>query len=384
MSSSHQYEVVVIGGGAIGASVARAVGERQGDVALLEKNSIASGSSGLAAGIFRRAFGTTATARLAARSVPIFEELESVSPGIGLHRPGYALLASGALSEGLERAAENAELFGTDVARLDREECLTKVPGLVDENVESGIYVPDDGYADPHLFTTEQAAFARDAGVDVFEDTPVTGLEIDKGAIRAVHTDDRRVKADVVVNAAGAWSKRIADFADLSLPVRPVRIFALTTPTDLPPGHPMVLSLDRSVYYRDEPGGRSLVGGPLSNEPADPNQYSSTVDTDVLIALGDRIEAVDSRYDDMSIESSWAGLKTVTPDGLPIIGRHGTLENLLTATGFNGHGFMLSPGVGEIVADIVAGRDIANYEELSPERFPEGDGSSMDTEIHLN
>lgn len=384
MSGSDRYEVVVIGGGAIGTSVARAVAEEHGDVALLEKRSIASGSSGLAAGIFRRAFGTTATARLAADSVPVFEELEAESMGIGLHRPGYAILASEALSEGLERAAENAERFGATVDRLDRDGCLEHVPGLVDETVDAGIYVPGDGYADPHLFTTEQASFAKDAGVDIFEDTPVTGLQIDNGAVRAVRTDDRRIEADVVVNAAGAWSKRIAAFADISLPIRPVRIFALTTPTGLPSGHPMVLSLDRSIYYRDEPGGGSLVGGPVSDEPADPERYSSTVDADVLLALGDRIEAVDSRYEDMSIESSWAGLKTVTPDGLPIVGRHGELDNVITATGFNGHGFMLSPGVGELVADIVADRDFESANDLSPERFTGRDDPSMDTEIHLN
>ncbi|WP_338726910.1 FAD-dependent oxidoreductase [Haladaptatus sp. DJG-WS-42] len=383
MPPSSSCDVLVIGGGAVGTSTARAAAERGGEVILLEAESIGGGSTAKAAGMFRSQFSTLETAHLAARSVLVFEAVERET-GIGLHQPGYLLLGGDAYREKLEQAADNAAQFGTPVRRYEGDECRDRLPTLCDDAVSFGTEVSTDGYADPYLFATAQAQAARAAGATIHTNTPVTEISVSDGSVETVTAGDRRIQPQTVVNATGVWAPQIGSLAGVSMPISPIRTFALTSPVSLDDS-PMVLSLDHNVYYRDEPGGGTLIGGPLAGQPADPDSYDGSVSLDTLLELGERIERVDSRFADMEIERSWAGLKAATPDGLPIIGSHATVENLITAAGFNGHGFMLSPGVGDAVSALALGDDpFVDLSIFSPSRFADRDAQNQHTRIRLS
>ncbi|WP_332897776.1 NAD(P)/FAD-dependent oxidoreductase [Haladaptatus sp. CMSO5] len=383
MPTSISCDVVVIGAGAVGTSVARGVAERGGDAMLLEAASIGNGSTAKAAGMFRSQFSTPETAHLAVRSVPVFEALER-EIGIGLHQPGYLLLGSDDYREKLEQAADNAERFDTPVTRYEGQECRNRLPTLCDDAVSFGTEVTTDGYADPYLFATAQAQAAREAGATIHTNTPVTDFLISDGSIEAVTAGDLCIRPQTVVNAAGVWAPRICSLAGVSLPISPIRTFAVTSPVSLDDS-PMVLSLDHNVYYREEPGGGSLIGGPISGQTADPDAYDGSVSLDILLELGERVARVDSRFVDMEIERSWAGLKAATPDGMPIIGAHTAVPNLITAAGFNGHGFMLSPGVGEAVSALALGESpFVSLSPFSPARFADRDSQNQHTRIGLS
>lgn len=376
-------EVVVVGGGAVGTSTARTLAEAGTDVVLLEAGSIGGASTGKSAGMFRRAFATEPMAGLAARSVAAFEELEETTGGgIGLHAPGYLILGGADHRASLERAADNAARFGADVERYD--DVPADLPGHDDPAVDYAVLVRGDGYADPYLVATEQARRAADAGADVRTDGAVTDLAVEDGRITAVRTDGGELRTDAVVVAAGAWSSRIAALAGVDLPVDPVRTFAATTPTTLPADHPMVLSLPENVYYRDEVSEGTLIGGPLSTEREDPDDYDGRVDLDKLLDLGERVARVDPRYENFEVESSWAGLKATTPDKSPLVGIHPERGNMVCATGFNGHGFMLSPGVGDVAAALARGEEPpVDVSPLSPARFAADARRTADTTIDL-
>lgn len=384
--SDQRFDLAVIGGGAVGTAAARAAAEDGASVVLLEAGSIGNGSTAKSAGMFRRAFATESTAALAARSVPIFEDLEQQEQsGIGLHQPGYVVLGEATHRETLQQAADNAERSGARVERYDRAGCEERVPKLQEDEIVCGVEVAGDGYTDPYLVATTQARLAADAGADVRTNAPVTDLDVQDGQVRAIDTEDGEIAIDAVVNASGVWSPAIAELAGIELPVDPVRTFVLTSPTPLPDDHPMVLSLGADVYYRDEPGGGTLIGGPLSTDVEDPDAYDGSVGIDLLLELGDRAARVDARFADLEIESSWAGLKAVTPDGLPILGAHPDRPNLVHVAGFNGHGFMLSPAAGEAAATIALGEDpTVDVGALSPSRLDTGTVDERTVEIHLS
>ena len=372
-------DVVVIGGGIVGLASAHALAEAGADVTLVEKGSLGTGSTARSAGGIRSQFSTEINVRLSIASRAVWDDFAgSFGVDIAHRRPGYLFLA---------RTEATAERFRGNVAMqndlgvgsefLSPSEARNHCPELRTDRFVAATYNAEDGFADPNLAVQGYAAACRDAGVDVRTRTAVGDVLTDGSGVTGVETDDGRVDADFVVNAAGAWAGRIAAMAGVDLPIRPRRRqVAVVDPTvPVPENVPLTIDLDTGSYFRPERDGAALVGGHFGDQDpdADPDGYSESMDLDWAVTAVERAADCAAYFDDDSrIRRGWAGLYAVTPDHHPIIEE--TVPGLVTAAGFSGHGFQHAPATGTLVAELCVdgGTSLLDVSPLSSDRFDTG------------
>ena len=369
-------QIVVIGGGVMGASTAYHLALRGvRDVVLLESQPFfGQGATGKCAGGIRYQFSTAVNVRLSLLSLPMLSRFEEeTGQPIDLRYPGYMLLAT--TEDNVAEFQRNVALqhsLGVPTEWMTGDEVRRRVPQLAADDVLAATYNPGDGLADPNGVVAGYISAGRRLGVQAFNDAPVTGIEVENGRVVAVTTPLGRITCETVVNAAGPWAALIGDMAGVPLPIKPVRRQMLTTGPlpKLPPDFPFVIDFARSLYFHRE--GEGLLTG-MSN-PSQAPGFDESVDDDWELT---HLEAAVERLPllaDARLQAHWAGLYEVTPDAHPIIGSVPGRENFVVVAGFSGHGFMHGPIAGQLVSEIILdGRahtlDIA---ELGYERFADG------------
>jgi sarcosine oxidase subunit beta len=373
--------VVVVGGGIVGVASAYYLAERGADVTLFEKGSLGAGSTERSAGGIRAQFSTAVNVDLSLASMAVWERFEAeFGVDIAYRRPGYLFLAR--TDETAERFRETVRMQndrGVPSEVLDPATARERCPGLREEAFVAATYSPTDGFADPGLALRGYSGAADAAGVTIRTKTPVTDVHRSAGRVVGVEADGERVDADYVVNAAGAWSARIAEMAGVDLPVAPRRrqVLVVDPETEIPESVPLTIDLETGSYFRPERDGAALVGGHFSGEDpdADPDRYGESVDLDWAATAIERAADVATYFGpDSRIRRGWAGLYAVTPDHHPIVEE--TLPGLLTATGFSGHGFQHAPATGQVVAELAFDGEpsLVDVSDLASDRFATGDG----------
>lgn len=357
-------EVVIIGGGCMGASVAYHLARRGvTDVVLVEREQmLGAGSTGRNAGGVRHQFSNAANIRLSIESIGLFERFkEEVGADIDFHQDGYLFLLSTPAS--VEMFTANVTLqrsLGVTVDWLDAAGAAALAPGLVTDNVIGATFCQRDGIADPNGVTMGFARSAQAAGVTIVRETEVTGILVEGGRVAGVETTGGSIAAPVVVNAAGPHARAIGRMAGLDVPVDPYRrhIFIAQPPPaakhwNVPASRTMVIDFESTFYFHRE--GAGLLFG--MGDPHEAPTFDLTVQWDFL----EQVTPVAARrlpaLADAPIARAWAGLYEVTPDANPIIGAAHDLPGFHLITGFSGHGFQHSPAAGRILADVITGRD---------------------------
>jgi len=370
-------EVVIIGGGCMGASTAWHL-TRNGvhDVVLLEREPmLAMGSTGRNAGGVRHQFSTEANIRLSIESIYLLERFEDeVGYPIDFHQDGYLFLLSN--EKDLADFRRNVELqrrLGIAVDVLSPEDAKLLAPGLEVDGVLGATFCARDGIADPNGVTMGFANAARASGVEICRDTEVTGIRIEAGRVAGVETTRGAIATHAVVNAAGPYAQGIGKMVGLDVPVLPYpRHIFITEPinTGVPQSRIMVIDFATTFYFHRE-GAGMLFG------MADPNE-SSSYDTTVNWELLEQVTRVAIErlpaLTDAGIAHAWAGLYEMTPDAMPIIGPASEVEGFFLITGFSGHGFQHSPAAGRVVAEMIthgAARDF-DAAPFSFDRFATG------------
>lgn len=345
-------EVVVIGGGAMGASVAwhlRELGIT--DVVLLERDSLASGSTSKSAGGIRAQFADELNIRIALRSLDEFERME----GIDLRQHGYLfLLDNEADLARFQDALAVQHSLGVPSRELSIEEALAIVPQLDPAGLLAATYCDLDGYATPE---TVVQWYAR--GIDVQQGCPATGVEVADGRVVAVDTPKGRIATGTVVCCAGAWSAEFAATAGVDLPVKGEPRWMFFTPEDggLPERLPLTIDFTTSFYFHRE--GPGLVFGGREQTLEELAEPASR-----------RLPALL----ELPVQSSWWGYYEVSPDHNAIVGEAAEPTGFYYATGFSGHGFQQAPAVGEHVAELIAGREpTLDLSAFSLDRFVRGE-----------
>jgi sarcosine oxidase subunit beta len=363
-------DVVIIGGGCMGASVAYHLARRGvTDVLVIEREKmLATGSTGRNAGGVRHQFSNAANIRLSIESIGLLERFaDEVGYPIDFHQDGYLFLLSTPASVVTFR--ENVALqrgLGVDVQWLDARDAAALAPGLDTTGVIGATFCQRDGIADPNGVTMGFAKAAQAAGVAVERDTEVTGIRVVEGRVAAVETTRGRVETRIVVNAAGPYARQVAAMGGVDAPVDPYRrhIFIAQrndeprTPNDerrawnVPDSRVMVIDFESTFYFHRE--GAGLLFG--MGDPDETPTFDTTVQWDFLPQV---IEVAVKRLPalaDASVSHAWAGLYEVTPDANPIVGRS-PVDGFFLINGFSGHGFQHSPAAGRILADLIVGRD---------------------------
>jgi glycine/D-amino acid oxidase-like deaminating enzyme len=350
-------EVVIIGGGATGASTAYHLAKRGvKGVVLLEKQFLASGPTGRSSACVRQHYSTPQTCRLVLKALRFFERFEELTNGrtAGFVRTGYLLGVDDRLRKEMEASVRLQQSQGIDSRLITPAEAQAIEPRLAIGDLTGACYEPDAGYADPAQTTAGFAAAAREMGVTIMEDTRVTGLCADGDRITAVETNRGAIETRRVLNAAGTWSHHLARMVGVELPITVCRhkIALVGWPAAARGPHPMVYDFVTNIYTRPETGDMILVG-PLDSEElqdrADPDAYREGLDLDEKTDLLARAATRFPVLEESAVQKAYAGCFDVTPDWHPVIDAPGP-EGFYVAAGFSGHGFKLSPAIGEMVA----------------------------------
>ena len=357
-------DVVIVGGGCMGASVAYHLA-RHGvtDVVLLEREKmLATGSTGRNAGGVRHQFSNEANIRLSLESIALLERFaDEVGHPIDFHQDGYLfLLSSQASVETFERNVALQRALGVDVQWLDGPEAEKLAPGLSAGGVLAATFCARDGIADPNGVTMGFAKTAQSLGVTIERDVEVTGIVATAGRVAAVETTRGTIETRAVVNAAGPSARDIGKMAGIDVPVDPIRrhIFIAAKGVDqhilhVPSSHIMVIDFETTFYFHREGAGLLFGMGERHETPT----FDTTVQWDFLPQVIDVAVTRLPALADASISHAWAGLYEMSPDGNPILGRADGVDGLYLINGFSGHGFQHSPAAGRILADVITGRD---------------------------
>jgi sarcosine oxidase subunit beta len=374
-------DVVVVGGGVMGASAAFHLAEAGVGVLLLERGALAGGSTSKAAGGVRAQFSDPLNIALGARGLEAFERFaERPGQQIDLHRNGYLFLLTRPDDVAdFEAAVALQNSLGVPTRMLTAAEAAALAPGVRTDDVLAAAFHAGDGYCSPESVVLGYATGARRHGATVLTGVEVLGLGPAGPDAVAVRTGAGTVTAGAVVCTAGAWSGALGAAAGVDLPVTPLRRQILVTEplpervaVVLPPSMPMTIDAASTFYlHREGPGvllGMSWAG----EEPG----FRLDVDDAWLPDLTEAIERRAPALLDVGVATSWAGLYEVTPDHNALLGEAPSPAcggRFLYATGFSGHGFLQGPAVGEILRDLYLGREpFVDVTPLSAGRFATG------------
>ena len=387
-------DVVIVGGGCMGASVAYHL-TRRGirDVVIIERERmLATGSTGRNAGGVRHQFSNAANISLSIESIGLIQHFaDEVGHPVDFHQDGYLFLLSTTAS--VETFRQNVALqrsMGIDVEWLGAEDAERLAPGLKAEDVLGATFCQRDGIADPNGVTMGFAKAAQAAGATVERGTEVTGIRVDAGRVAAVDTTRGTIETRVVVNAAGPYARQIGRMAGVDVPVDPYRrhIFIAQAPAtndepraandkrrrawSIPTSHIMVIDFETTFYFHRE-GAGVLFG---MGDKTEGSTFDTTVQWDFLPQVIDVAVKRLPALADASISHAWAGLYEMSPDGNPIIGPAPAVAGFYLINGFSGHGFQHSPAAGRVLADLIVGRDPGlDVSGFALERFARADAT---------
>jgi sarcosine oxidase subunit beta len=375
-------DIVVVGGGITGTSTAYQLAQRGHRVTLLEKSHLAAGGTGRTGGIIRQHYSNTITARMARRSLSVWQDFDQrVGGDVGWIQTGALFVASPTDLDGLKANIALQQEVGINVEFLDAQAVQSLAPYIHIDDIGGAAYEPDAGCADGAMAANAYANRAKALGATILQGVEVTAVSYEAGRVTGVETTQGSFSAPVVINAAGPWGARLARAIGFDTPVEASRhqIALFQRPDSLAmPQHPVIIDFVRGFYLRSDTGQLTLAGAIEASEAAnkaDPDNYVEAVDMDFNIDMADRTEHRIPAMYDAQVRKGWAGLYDVTPDWHPIIGRMPGLEGFICAYGWSGSGFKMGPVVGEMIADLATGE---KHCPIDPhifrfERFAEGD-----------
>jgi sarcosine oxidase, subunit beta len=371
-------DVVVIGAGVQGASLAFQLARRGVDVLVIERSAVAAGATGRSSGFVRMHYDLESESRLAWLSYPYFRNWEEMvgSGDCGFVQTGFVQLVPPDLAGSLRENVTMQQRLGIDVALVGGREVAEIFPGIVADDIEVAAWEPSSGYADPSGTAAGFLGAARVAGARLLQGRRVTAVTEESGRVTGVDTDAGRIDAAIVVIAAGAWAGELAATVGLEVPVVPWRHD--TAFFGLPPGRgpdfPIVIDSINEAYFRPEGRDLMLVGSERDSEigglPDRPMAAANQAGIEVLI---DRVCRRVPWIADGSYRGAWGGQDGLSPDQRAILGPAGP-QGLYLCCGFSGTGFKTAPAVGACLAELIldgrtATADISAY---SLDRFAEG------------
>lgn len=368
-------DVVIIGGGCTGASIAYHLAQRGvTDVVVLERKFLASGGTGYSVGILRQLYPAFETSQMVFHSLRVFQHFsEIVGSDAGYVQCGAIIAVPPPMAAGLRRNLQMQRPIGIQARFLAPAE-IQEIEHRIDPfAVGAGVWEPESGYGDPVGVTQGFANAAKAKGVRVEQMAEVTAIRRENGRVTGVLTaSGDKYQTHTVVNAAGLWSPHIGRLAGLELPIIIGRhpVFVIKRGPGFGPPHPIYLDLASGTYVRPESGDLTLTGSLDDNEaehPIDPELLGSDVGFDEVARALKKASQVIPALADGTYTRGWTGAFDISPDWMPILDRAPDLEGFYVAAGMSGHGFKLSPAVGMLMAELITGA--AQTIDLAPFRW---------------
>lgn len=350
-------DVVIVGGGFMGAASAFFLRQRGVSVILLERGLIGQQASGVNFGNVRRQGRAIEQLPLSNRSREIWLKLkeligEDVELLLGGHlRVGYRPEHT----ERMEKYAQDAQPYGMGLQMMSTQALRERFPYLGPE-VISGCYAPFDGHANPRLAAPAFGRAAVRAGAQVFENTEIVNIGKVGEDFHVSAADGRTFRAPAVLVTAGAWGDRISARFGESVPMKakgPQMCVTEPVPYAIAPTLGVATDIpEEIVYFRQVARGNIVIGGG-GHEPVDLDQRRAHVHPNRTLRTLEQLPRVIPAFNRLSIIRVWSGIEGYMDDGRPVMGPSARIPGLYYAFGFSGHGFQLGPGVGDVMAELI-------------------------------
>lgn len=374
------FDVVIIGGGIVGSSIAwhlTAAGCKR--VLVIERESAqGKGSTGKSMGGVRAQFATPVNIQMSLYSIPFYARFdETLGYPAGYRPQGYLFLATrqAHLDYLRDNFARQKALGLEEVRMISTAEIAAMLPQLRSDDVLGGSFCPTDGFVDPYSAMNGFMASAQEHGATLWKKTEVAGITTDPRGVTGVETSREPVSARVVVNAAGAWASEVAKMAGIELPVEPLRrMLVPSEPFDeFPHTSPMVIDMSNGFHFRPEARGFLLAWNDPEETPGYKTDFEPSFIEKILNHAANRAPAFENLA--VNPKRAWAGLYEMSPDHHAILGEAPGLPGFYLANGFSGHGVMHAPATGKILSDLVLdGKTsvVNNVSVLGFQRFAKG------------
>ncbi len=374
----HTADVVLIGGGIVGSSIAyhlTAAGCK--NVLVIERESAqGKGSTGKSMGGVRAQFSTPVNIQMSLYSIPFYASFEERLGHPCDYRPqGYLFCATHEKHMAFLRTNyEKQVAMGLRDARIiSGDEIRQLFPQLRGDDIVGGSFCSSDGFVDPYSAMVGLMTWAGDHGASLWKSASVTGIRRKDGSFEVATTRDT-VSTPTVVNCAGAWAASIAEMVGIDLPVEPLRrMLVPTEPFDrFPRTAPMIIDMSTGFHFRPEGRGFLLAWNDPDETPGYKTDFDPSFVEKILIRAADRVPVFENVA--VNPKRAWAGLYEMTPDHHPILGESPDVPGFFFANGFSGHGVMHSPATGKILSDLIltGETDLIDASLLNFSRFAEG------------
>jgi len=365
----NNYDAIIIGAGSVGTPTALFLARQGYKVLVVDKNpSPGQSSNKRAIGGLRATHSDPAKIRLGLRSLRIFSTWkEEYGDDIDWYQGGYCFVAYREEEEKTLREVMPAQKkYGLKIDWLASRELRNLIPDINPKDLRGGAFSPEDGHASPLLAIEAFYRHARKAGAEFRFSEKVIALKVEGGKIKGIVTNKGSYGAEILVNAAGAWAAEIARMADLDIPVNPDSHEAAVTEPVQRFFDPMIVDIrpvkgSANYYFYQHATGQVIFC--ITPSPSicgfDERETSS-----FLPMVARRMIEVMPRLKNIRVRRTWRGLYPMTPDGFPIVGWSREVQGFLLAVGMCGQGFMLGPGVAELLTRLISGQSEPNDEEI--------------------
>ncbi len=351
-------DIVIVGAGIVGSSIAYHLTEAGcTNVLMIERETRQGlGSTGKSMGGVRAQFATEVNIRMSLHSIPFFAEFEEATGTPSGYKPhGYLFVAT--TQRHMHYLRVNYErqiaLGLKQVQLLGSREVVKMVPQLRSDDIVGGSFCATDGFVDPHCVMTGFTSRALERGASLWRGVNVKTVTVEEDRVSGVETTNGRVSTRTVVNAAGPWSRTVAESAGVDLPIQPLRRMLIPTEpfNGLPDPLPMVVDMSTGFHFRPEGLGLLMAWNDPEEKPGFKTDFDPEFVEKVLTRAVDRVPA----FSELEVDSrrGWAGLYAMSPDHHSILGAAPGVEGFYCANGFSGHGVMHSPATGRILADLI-------------------------------
>jgi sarcosine oxidase subunit beta len=346
-------EVVIIGGGIIGTSIAYHLAQRGiRDVVLVEADLVGSGSSGRSAAMILLQMSRAMTIRLSQESFKEYLNFaDEFGADVGYKPIGYLNLATHAMADELRAQIALQKQMNVPVEVLSPDNIARIVPAVNVADIEFGSICWRDGVIDPHSVMQAYVQHARRLGAEINERVEATEIALENNRVIGVQTTEGLIATPLVVNAGGARAQQIASWVNLDLPITNYKrtIFITDRFDEIRDDIPFVMDLSAEWYFRKEGKGILMGMGVEESTTFEPQLDWEFLDTMIEHALRRAPMLANAR-----VMRGWAGLRALTPDDLPILGYAPNVAGFVNACGWGGHGVMHAPIAGQLVAELIA------------------------------
>jgi sarcosine oxidase subunit beta len=370
-------DIVIIGAGVMGASIAFHLARRQaGKVVVIDKDHVGRGASGRSSALIRMHYSFPPEVQLALVSLHMFQHWREVvgEPG-DFHKTGFVRIVHPNESERLKLNVEMQRKLGVNVRLISRAELKELEPDWAVDEVELAAYEPDSGYGDGAGVANDFLSRARDQGVTYLPKTQVTQLRAEGGRVRGAVTDQGEIAAPVVVAATGPWTRPLVAQAGCDLPIETEyhQVAILKNAPGMKGGGCACIDSVSATYFRSDGPDKFLVGDFYGQRPVDPDNFPQRASDDALEEIIERACRRVPKLENAEVMRGVTGVYDMTPDSRPILGEIPGINGLYVCAGFSGMGFKISPAIGLVMSELLLdGRSkTVDISAFRPGRFAE-------------